>query len=188
MHPLILFASGRGSNVQAVIDYFEGTGKASVALIVCNNPEAGVLAIADMHQIPVLMIDRKSFKEPEFVAQLKQYEPSLLVLAGFLWKVPETVVQGFAGKIINIHPALLPKYGGKGMYGSHVHQAVVAAAEKESGITIHFVNEHYDEGATILQAHCSLIPEDSHETLALKIHQLEHYFFPRTIDFLLDKA
>jgi phosphoribosylglycinamide formyltransferase-1 len=178
MHQLILFASGRGSNVQAVIQYFEGKEKANVALIVCNNPEAGVLEIAASHNIPVLLIDRKSFKEPEFVAQLKSYNPSLLVLAGFLWKVPETV--------INIHPALLPKYGGKGMYGSHVHQAVVAAAEKESGITIHFVNEHYDEGATILQAHCSLIPEDNHESLAEKIHKLEHYFFPRTIEFLLD--
>ncbi len=186
MHQLILFASGRGSNVQAVIQYFEGKEKAEVALIVCNNPDAGVLEIAARYNIPVQLIDRKSFKEPEFVDTLKSYNPSLLVLAGFLWKVPETVVQAFAGKIINIHPALLPKYGGKGMYGHHVHQAVVAAAEKESGITIHFVNEHYDEGATILQAYCSLIPEDNHETLAAKIHKLEHYFFPRTIEFLLD--
>lgn len=188
MHQLILFASGRGSNVQAVIDFFAGKGKAEVALIVCNNPEAGVLDIAARHHIPVRLTDRKSFKEPEFVDLLKSYNPSLLVLAGFLWKVPETIVKGFPGKIINVHPALLPKYGGKGMYGAHVHQAVVAAEEKESGITIHFVNEHYDEGATILQAHCSLIPEDNHETLAEKIHQLEHYFFPRTIEFLLDKA
>lgn len=188
MHQLILFASGRGSNVQAVIDYFEGKEKARVALIVCNNPEAGVLEIAKKNNIPVQLIDRKFFKEAEFVTLIKEYNPSLLVLAGFLWKVPETVVQGFAGKIINIHPALLPKYGGKGMYGSNVHQAVVAAAEKESGITIHFVNEHYDEGATILQAHCSLLPEDNHESLAEKIHKLEHYFFPRTIEFLLDNA
>jgi phosphoribosylglycinamide formyltransferase-1 len=185
MHPLILFASGKGSNVQAVIDYFSKEQKAFVALIVCNNPEAGVLEIASRHQIPVQLIDRKSFKEEAFVEVLERYKPSLLVLAGFLWKVPESVVAGFPGKIINIHPALLPKYGGKGMYGMHVHNAVVAANEKESGITIHFVNEHYDEGATIVQAQCKLLPEDSSEHLAEKIHKLEHYFFPRTIEFLL---
>lgn len=188
MHQLILFASGRGSNVQAVIDYFEGKEKARVALIVCNNPEAGVLDIAAKHHIPVKLIDRQSFKTPGFVNSINDFNPSLLVLAGFLWKIPETVVQGFPGKIINIHPALLPKYGGKGMYGQHVHRAVVAAGEKESGITIHFVNEHYDEGAAILQAHCSLLQEDDHESLAEKIHTLEHYFFPRTIEFLLDQA
>lgn len=187
MHQLILFASGRGSNVQAIIDYFAGGGKAQVALIVCNNPEAGVLDIAERHNIPVMLTDRKAFKEASFVAQLRAYQPSLLVLAGFLWKIPETIVQSFAGRIINVHPALLPKYGGKGMYGQHVHEAVVAAGEKESGITIHFVNEHYDEGATILQAHCSLLPEDNHESLAARIHKLEHYFFPRTVEFLLDQ-
>lgn len=185
MHPLILFASGKGSNVQAVIDYFSKDKQAFVALIVCNNPEAGVLDIASRHNIPVQLIDRKSFKEAAFIETLKQYHPSLLVLAGFLWKVPEGVVAAFQGKIINIHPALLPKYGGKGMYGMHVHHAVIAANEKESGITIHFVNEHYDEGATIVQAQCKLLPEDTPEHLAQKIHKLEHYFFPRTIEFLL---
>lgn len=186
MHQLILFASGRGSNVQAIIDYFETNGKAKAALIVCNNPEAGVLEIAARHQIAVQLIDRKSFREPAFTDLLKSYNPSLLVLAGFLWKIPDTVVQAFPDRMINVHPALLPKYGGKGMYGHHVHHAVIAAAEKESGITIHFVNEHYDEGAAILQARCSLIPEDTHESLSAKVHKLEHYFFPRTIEFLLD--
>lgn len=187
MHQLILFASGRGSNVQAIIDFFERNNKVKAALIVCNKEQAGVLDIAAKHHIPTLMIDRNSFKEPAFVDQLKSYQPSLLVLAGFLWKVPEGVVQAFPNKIINIHPALLPKYGGKGMFGSHVHQAVVDAGDKESGITIHYVNEHYDEGATILQAHCVVTQEDSQETLAGKIHQLEHYYFPRAIEFLLDK-
>ncbi len=186
MHQLILFASGSGSNVQAIIDYFATHGKAQAALIVCNNPEAGVLAIAARHGIPVLPIDRKSFKEPAFVTTLKSYNPSLIVLAGFLWKVPDAVVGAFPGRIINIHPALLPKYGGKGMYGHHVHQAVVTAGEKESGITIHYINEHYDEGAAILQARCSLLPEDTPDTLAAKIQKLEHYFFPRTIEFLLN--
>lgn len=187
MHQLILFASGRGSNVQAIIDFFGSNNKVKPALIVCNNPEAGVLEIAARHKVPTLIIDRKSFKEPDFVAQLQKYSPSLIVLAGFLWKVPEVVVQAFPNKIINIHPALLPKYGGKGMYGHNVHAAVVAAQEKESGITIHYVNEHYDEGATILQAHCTLAKEDTPETLASKIHQLEHFYFPRAIEFLLDK-
>lgn len=186
MHQLILFASGKGSNVQAIIDYFTANGKARAALIVCNNPGAGVLDIAARHNIPVQLIDRKSFKEPEFVEILKSYKPSLVVLAGFLWKVPDTVVQAFPESIINIHPALLPKYGGKGMYGHHVHEAVVAAGEKESGITIHFVNEHYDEGAAIVQARCTLLLEDTPESLAGKIHKLEHYFFPRTVEFLLD--
>lgn len=187
MHQLILFASGRGSNAQAIIDYFAITGKARVVLIVCNNPEAGVLDIAAQHKIPVQVIDRQSFKEPAFTESLQRYNPSLLVLAGFLWMIPQTVIQAFPGRMINVHPALLPKYGGKGMYGHHVHEAVVAAKEKESGITIHFVNEHYDEGATIMQAYCSLLQDDKPENLAARIHKLEHYFLPRTIEFLLEQ-
>ncbi|WP_118952414.1 phosphoribosylglycinamide formyltransferase [Taibaiella helva] len=186
MHQLVVFASGKGSNVQAILDYFQSPDKVRIALIVCNNPEAGVLDIAKTRQIPVQLIDRNAFRDPGFVEKLRSYSPSLLVLAGFLWKVPDNVVQAFPGRIINIHPALLPKYGGKGMYGQHVHQAVVAAGEKESGITIHYVNEHYDEGGAILQARCTLVAEDTHESLASRIHKLEHYFFPRTIEFLLD--
>jgi len=186
-HSLILFASGNGSNVKAVIDYFSKEQKVTIALIVCNNPQAGVLEIAAHYHIPVRLIDRPSFKEAAFAEELKQYHPSLLVLAGFLWKIPEAIVTAFPGTIINIHPALLPKYGGKGMYGAHVHRAVVEAGERESGITIHFVNEHYDEGATILQAQCKLLPEDSPENLARKVQLLEHYFFPRTIEFLLEQ-
>lgn len=187
MHQLILFASGRGSNVQAIIDHFAANGKAKAALIVCNNAQAGVLDIAAKHNIPVQLIDKKSFRSEAFIAQLQSYNPSLLVLAGFLWKVPETVVQAFPGKIINIHPALLPKYGGKGMYGAHVHEAVVAAGEKESGITIHYVNEHYDEGATIIQAYCPVHAGDHAASLAAKIHRLEHFYFPRTVEYLLDQ-
>ncbi|MFT4061931.1 MAG: phosphoribosylglycinamide formyltransferase [Edaphocola sp.] len=185
MQQLILFASGRGSNVQAIMDYFAQNGGAQVALVVCNNATAGVLDIAHEHNIPVALIDRKRFAEDAFVALLQQYNPSLLVLAGFLWKVPDAVVAAFPGKIVNIHPALLPKYGGKGMYGAHVHEAVIAAQEKESGITIHFVNEHYDEGTTIVQAHCVVTGNDTAGSLAGKIHRLEHFFFPRTIAFLL---
>lgn len=185
MHNLILFASGKGSNVQAIIDYFAANTVVKPALIVCNKMGAGVLDIAKKHQIPTLMIDKASFGNETFISALEQYNPSLIVLAGFLWKIPETVVKAFSGKIINIHPALLPKYGGKGMYGHHVHESVIKNEEKESGITIHYVNEHYDEGNVIMQAHCSVLPNDIAADLALRIHQLEHYFFPRTIAFLL---
>ena len=185
MHSLILFASGRGSNVQAVIDHFNNSGQAAVALIVCNNPQAGVLDIAKRYDIPVQIIDKVYFRSSEFIDQLKAHRPSLLVLAGFLWKIPDQVVSAFANKMINIHPALLPKYGGKGMYGSHVHNAVIAAAEKESGITIHYVNEHYDEGNIIVQARCKIMEDHTAEQLAENIHQLEHFYFPRTIEFLL---
>jgi len=185
MHALILFASGRGSNVQAIIDYFEINGSARVALVVCNNPNAGVLEIAGRYNIPVQLIDKTSFRDPSFIEILNSYQPSLLVLAGFLWKVPDTIVEAFPDKIINIHPALLPKYGGKGMYGSKVHDAIIAAAEKESGITIHYVNEHYDEGSIILQARCKIQPGHTSEELAENIHHLEHFYFPRAIEFLL---
>ena len=188
MSNLILFASGAGSNVQAIINYFETSDTpVTIKCIVCNKPEAGVLKIAENHNIPVEMITKTSFNEAAFVATMESYQPDMLILAGFLWKIPELLVKAFPNKIINIHPALLPKYGGKGMYGHHVHEAVVAAKEQESGITIHYVNEHYDEGATIVQAHCKVTSEDTPDDVAHKIHKLEHHFFPRTIEFLLKK-
>src|SRR5690606_38324042 len=135
--------------------------------------------------IPSILIDRTMFKSDSFLKQLQALQLDLIVLAGFLWKIPDNIVQAFPNKIINIHPALLPKYGGKGMYGAFVHEAVVNNKEKESGITIHYVNEHYDEGNTILQAHCALEAHDNAASLAQKIHQLEHFYFPRAIEFLL---
>jgi len=185
MQSLILFASGRGSNAAAIIRYFQTTGQARVSLIVSNNPAAGVLDIARDHNIPFLILDRKTITEPLLAEQLKEYRPDLIVLAGFLWKVPDHLLYTFPGKIINIHPALLPAYGGKGMYGARVHEAVINAGEKESGITIHYVNEHYDEGNVILKAHCALKPAETAESLAREIEKLEHYFFPRTIEYLL---
>lgn len=187
MHNLILFASGAGTNAAAIIDWCKATGNARVALVVCNKPGAGVLDIAARNGVPTLLVDKGSFRSADFVETLKGYKPSLLVLAGFLWKVPGAVVQAFPGKIINIHPALLPAYGGKGMYGHHVHEAVIAAGEKSSGITIHYVNEHYDEGDIIVQAHCPVLAGDTPETLAKRIHKLEHYFFPLTIGYLLGR-
>lgn len=184
-HNIILFASGKGSNIQAILNYFKDCPSFVPKLIVCNKADIGAIDIARDHGIPHIIIDRQNFKSVEFLQKIISIEPSLLILAGFLWKVPDTLVHAFPGKIINIHPALLPKYGGKGMYGMHVHEAVIAAGEKESGITIHYVNEDYDEGNLICQAHCPIAPEDTPDALAGKIHALEHYFFPRTIEFLL---
>lgn len=187
MHSIIVFASGAGSNAQAIINYLKQHPIAKVSLIVCNKPNAGVLDIAAAENIPTLLIDKTSFQDAVFITTLAQYQPSLIVLAGFLWKIPDGVVQFFSNKIINIHPSLLPKYGGKNMYGQRVHQAVIAANEKASGITIHYVNEVYDEGEIIVQAHCSVLADDTPETLAQRVHQLEHYYFPRTLHFLLEQ-
>jgi phosphoribosylglycinamide formyltransferase-1 len=185
MHSLIIFASGKGSNAQAIIDHFKSTGQAKVVLIVSNKADAGVLDIARKEHIPFLVVDRNSFKETLLVEQLQEYKPSLVVLAGFLWKVPDSLIQAFRDKIVNIHPALLPDYGGKGMYGHHVHNAVLQAGEAESGITIHYVDEVYDSGDIIVQARCKVITSDTADSLAARVHQLEHFYFPRTIEFLL---
>lgn len=186
MHSLVIFASGRGSNAQAIIDFFKANGKARVSLIVSNKADAGVLDIAKNEHIPFIIVDKQSVKDMLLVEQMMEYKPSLVVLAGYLWKVPDTILNAFPDRVVNVHPALLPNYGGKGMYGHHVHEAVVANKEKESGITIHYVNEHYDEGNIITQARCSIAPTDAPDDVAYKIHKLEHYFFPRTLEFLLD--
>ncbi|RYD59374.1 MAG: phosphoribosylglycinamide formyltransferase [Sphingobacteriales bacterium] len=185
MRSLVIFASGKGSNAAAIIDYFKKTGLARVALIVSNKKDAGILDIAKNENIPAIVIDRQSFQDLSLVSQIQSHNPSLIVLAGFLWKIPEGFISAFQGRIINIHPALLPKYGGKGMYGHHVHQAVIAAGEKVSGITIHYVDEAYDSGDTIVQASCTVSADDDADSLAARIHKLEHFYFPRTIEFLL---
>lgn len=185
MHSLIIFASGRGSNAQAIIDHFRSNGKAKVSLVVTNKADAGVIDIAEQEQIPFLIVNNKTLNESLLIDQLQSYNPSLIVLAGFLKKIPDSMVAAFPNKIINIHPALLPKYGGKGMYGAHVHNAVIEAKEQESGITIHYVNEKYDDGATIIQARCTIDNSDNPDSLAQKIHKLEHFYYPRTIEFLL---
>lgn len=187
MHSLIIFASGRGSNAQAIIDYFRDSDMAEVVLIVTNNPDAGVLDIAAKEGIPSRIIDRPSFRDAAFVEELRSYDPSMIVLAGFLWKVPDSIVHAFSNKIVNIHPSLLPKYGGKGMYGHHVHEAVLASGDKKSGITIHYVNEVYDDGVVIEQETCDVKPGDTPDTLAARIHELEHFYYPRTIEYLLTK-
>jgi len=183
---IAIFASGAGSNARKIIEYFENKGlRIKVSLIVCNVPNAGVLEIAKEKGIPSLIINKTDFNATGYVESLQNADINFIVLAGFLWKVPEVLVRAYPKAIINIHPALLPKYGGKGMYGARVHEAVIAAKEKESGITIHWVNEHYDEGAIIFQASCSIDANDTADTLANKIHTLEHAHFAPTIEKLL---
>ncbi len=157
-----------------------------MSLVVCNKPQAGVIAIAANEKIPVLLIEKEQFfRGDAYIPALKAVEADLIVLAGFLWKIPGSIIQAFPQQIINIHPALLPKYGGKGMYGKHVHEAVIHAGETESGITIHYVDEKYDHGDTISQVSCPVYTEDTPATLASRIHELEHAHFPQTIELLL---
>lgn len=183
---LVIFASGAGSNAQQIINYFKDSELASVVLIVCNKPEAGVISIAKHHNIPVLLIEKERFfKGDGYLPQLQSANADLLVLAGFLWKIPQSLIIAYPRRIINIHPALLPKYGGKGMYGQYVHEAILNAGELESGITIHYVDEHYDNGDIIFQTACPVLQGDRSETLAKRIHQLEHLHYPRVIEEVL---
>ncbi|MFN8251053.1 MAG: phosphoribosylglycinamide formyltransferase [Ferruginibacter sp.] len=185
---IAIFASGAGSNAQQIINRFAGNPAVKVALIVCNKPGAGVLQIAARHHIPVLLLERdRFFKQDAYLPELKQHNIDFIVLAGFLWKVPSMLVAAFPQKIVNIHPALLPAYGGKGMYGHFVHEAVIGNKETKSGITIHYVDEQYDHGQIIMQATCEVTATDTPETLAQKIHQLEHAHFPAVIEQLLQK-
>lgn len=186
MHQVAIFASGAGSNAARIIDRFRHHSSIKISLIVCNKPDAGVLEIAAKEHIPTLIIEKERFfRGDAYVGELQRQNISFIVLAGFLWKVPSALIQAYSGRIINIHPALLPKYGGKGFYGRLVHEAVIAAKEKESGITIHYVDELYDHGQTIFQASCIIEPGDTPDTLAKKIHGLEHEHFPRVIEELL---
>jgi folate-dependent phosphoribosylglycinamide formyltransferase PurN len=198
-----IFASGAGSNARKIIEYFENqyvsefsAGKSSlsatklarpikVSLIVCNIPTAGVLEIAKEKGIPTLLINKTEFAASGYVESLKNADIDFIVLAGFLWKVPEVLVNAFPKAIVNIHPALLPNYGGKGMYGARVHEAVIAAGESKSGITIHWVDANYDEGDIIFQAECTIESGDTPEVLAQKIHALEHQHFAPVIEKLL---
>jgi formyltetrahydrofolate-dependent phosphoribosylglycinamide formyltransferase len=185
---IAIFASGAGSNAQQIINRFAGSSTVKIALIVCNKPGAGVLAIAEKHGIAALVIEKERFfKSDAYLPQLQQQQIDFIVLAGFLWKVPAALIAAYPQKIINIHPALLPAYGGKGMYGHFVHEAVIANKETQSGITIHYVDEQYDHGQIIMQATCAVTGTDTPETLAQKIHVLEHRHFPEVIADLLQK-
>ncbi len=186
MKKIAIFASGSGTNAQEIIDRFKTNDEVCVDSVFSNKQDAYVLERAQKAGISTLVFNRKEFYESAFVIQeLKNRGIDLVVLAGFLWLIPEELVNIFT--IINIHPALLPKYGGKGMYGMNVHKAVVENREKESGITIHYVNEKYDEGQVIFQATCELTPEDTPEDVAQKIHQLEYAHYPRVVEEVLLK-
>ncbi len=180
---IAIFASGKGSNARQIIHYFSDPGShIKVALIVCNKPGAGVLDIAAKENIPALLIEKeKFFRGNGYADELKEKKIDFIILAGFLWKIPPALLRAYAGRIINIHPALLPKYGGKGMYGNRVHEAVIAAGEKESGISIHDVDEIYDHGRIIFQARCAIGENETPESLAEKIHRLEHAHYPKVI-------
>ena len=180
---MAIFASGGGSNARKIMEYFKDSTVAEVALVVSNKKNAGVLDIAREHEIPTKLIERQSFYDStELLEELSKRDIRFIVLAGFLWLVPAYLVRAFQGRILNIHPALLPKYGGKGMYGHHVHEAVKAAGELESGPTIHFVNEYYDEGDVVFQAKCTVSPDDTAEDIAQKVLALEHTHYPRIIE------
>ncbi len=180
---IAIFASGNGSNAQAIINYFSGHPKISVSLIVSNKADAFVLSRAKEAGIPSLLFTYQDFKSGNKVLDtLNEFNIDFIVLAGFLLKVPHIIIDKYPQKILNIHPALLPKFGGKGMFGSHVHEAVLAEKEKESGITIHFVNNEYDKGDILFQARCPVMPDDTPETLASRIHTLEHKHFPAIIE------
>jgi len=186
MKKIVVFASGEGTNAENLIRYFKNSPFGRVSLVVSSNPVAPVLDRAEKHNIPSVVLDRASFYESsDFSRYLKDQSIELIVLAGFLWMIPQSLIEHFPDKVINLHPALLPKFGGKGMYGNRVHEAVLNAGEKESGISIHFVNEHYDEGELILQKKCEINEWDTAATLAEKIHKLEHEFYPKTIEQLL---
>jgi phosphoribosylglycinamide formyltransferase-1 len=186
MKRVVIFASGSGSNAENLIKFFHNSDTASVIQVLTNNPHAKVLDRCKKLNVSALSFNRIAFSKSEDVLNiLKAAQPDIIVLAGFLWKFPEFILKEFNNKVINIHPALLPKYGGKGMFGMNVHNAVVHNKETETGITIHYVNENYDEGAVIFQAKCSVLPTDSVEDVAEKIHLLEMEHFPLIVNKLL---
>ena len=185
MKKILLFASGTGSNVENIIQYFEKTPDVIVVGVFTNNPTAKVLDKAHTHNIPTLIFNKTELSEGFVLDKISELKPDLIVLAGFLWKFPEHIIAQYPNKIINIHPALLPKYGGKGMYGMKVHQTVLVNKEKETGITIHFVNEHYDEGEFIFQQKVNIDNCASAEEIATKVHELEHKHFPEVIEKLI---
>ncbi|MCB9017376.1 MAG: phosphoribosylglycinamide formyltransferase [Paludibacteraceae bacterium] len=182
-----IFASGSGTNAENIIKYFSSNKKAEIKLLFCNKKDAYVLVRAEKLGIPSVVFTKKQMEDGEILSLLQREGIDFIVLAGFLLKVTDDMIKAFPNRIVNIHPALLPRHGGKGMYGMKVHEAVVAAGEKESGITIHYVNEFYDSGTTIFQKKCEVLPTDTPEDVATKVHGLEYECFPKVIDEVLEK-
>jgi phosphoribosylglycinamide formyltransferase-1 len=182
---IAILASGSGSNSQRLMEHFRDHPRAEVVLVGCDNPQAGVVRRAWDNRMPCYLFTSSDLRQGVVQRELIGQRVDLLVLAGFLRLIPAALVQAFPKRIINIHPALLPKYGGKGMYGHHVHAAVIAAGESESGITIHYVNERYDEGEHLFQVKCPVLPNDTPDTLAARVHTLEHAHYPRVVEQLV---
>ena len=182
MKRIVIFASGSGSNAENIIKHFNSTKTAIVTHVLSNNQHAKVFDRCERLNVDASLFDRESFSKDDTVLNFLLAEADIIVLAGFLWRIPSKIVDAFPNKIINIHPALLPKYGGKGMYGMNVHNAVKENSETETGITIHYVNENYDEGAIIFQAKTSISSDDTPETIAQKVHELEYKHFPKVIE------
>ncbi len=187
MKRIAIFASGSGSNAEHITDYFAKGSLARVEAIYCNNPEAFVIQRAARLNISMVIIDREKFyAEDAVLRDLQSRKIDLIVLAGFLWLIPGNIIKAYRNRIVNIHPALLPGYGGKGMFGMAVHEAVIDAGEKESGITIHLIDDVYDKGEILLQVKCPVLPDDTAESLAERVHQLEYAHYPRVIEELLE--
>jgi phosphoribosylglycinamide formyltransferase-1 len=183
MHRVAIFASGSGTNAENIVKYFHGKPRISISCICTNRSDAYVIERSKKLDIPIMVFSREDFYESGNVLNyLEQNTIDWIVLAGFLWLIPRNLIDRFPFRIINIHPALLPKYGGKGMYGDRVHKAVIENRDRQSGITIHYVNHEYDKGNIIFQATCPVSPSDTPETLATKVHQLEYEFFPKIIE------
>lgn len=187
MKRIVIFASGSGTNAENLIRFFQNKETISVVMVLTNNPFAKVLDRCKKLEVSALSFNKVALIDGDVLNLLKASKPDLIVLAGFLWKFPEAILKVFPNKVINVHPALLPKYGGKGMYGMYIHEAVVANKESETGITIHYVNEHYDEGAIIFQAKCEVNASDSADDVASKIHELEMEHFPVVVEKLLSE-
>lgn len=188
MKSIAVFASGSGSNAENLINHFHNSQCARVSVVLTNNPNAFVIERANRLNVPSVTFSRTNFYQEEVVLDiLNKYKVDFIVLAGFLWLIPKYLIDAYPNKIVNIHPALLPSYGGKGMFGENVHKAVVANGEKESGITIHYVNEHYDSGSIIFQAKCPLTLSETPESLAEKIHKLEYEHFPVIVESVIRK-
>ncbi len=189
MQRIAIFASGNGSNAQRIIEYFQGHPKIQVTLVLCNNPDAFVIERARNMHIPSVIFTRHDLYHSNHLQDILSVQGiDFLVLAGFLWLIPNYLLQAYPSRIINIHPALLPNYGGKGMYGKRVHEAVIQSNDKESGISIHYVNEHYDDGQIIFQAKCPIEPGDTPESLANKVHDLEYRHYPEIIEKVIEPS
>lgn len=180
---IAIFGSGSGTNAENIIQYFESNPFIKVALVLSNKADAYILERARLHHIPSVVYTKSEFQnEDGLLALLGEHKVDFVVLAGFLLQIPVALIHAYPNKIVNIHPALLPNYGGKGMYGNRVHEAVIAAGDKQSGITIHYIDEHYDSGSIIFQTTCDVLPTDTSDDLAAKVHALEYKYFPKVIE------